>query len=141
LLELFYYEFFHSIDDIITNQISKTLEKYDSYRNKIGDRNLSSEKIIKYKEIKINKEYNNFIPINVKDKYRTLYIILFQAIRLSALLHDIGHPPYSHITEFTLKDIWNELKSIQDKDKNKRQKEFIFIMEIYFIQKVIYGAE
>ncbi len=126
-------EFFQSIDDIITNQISKTLEKYDSYRNKIGDRNFSPEKIIKYKEIKINKEYNNFIPINVKDKYRTLHIILFQAIRLSALLHDVGHPPYSHITEFALKDIWNELKSIED--KNKRQKEFISIMEIYFNSK------
>lgn len=128
-------EFFGNIEGIITNKIINSLEEYDGYRNKIGDRNFAPEKIIKYKEIKINKEYNNFIPINVKDEYRILYVVLFQSIRLSALLHDVGHPPYSHITEFALKDIWNELKNIKDEDKNERQKEYISIMERYFKSK------
>lgn len=29
-------------------------------------------------------------------------IILFQATRLAAMLHDIGHPPFSHIVEYAL---------------------------------------
>lgn len=37
--------------------------------------------------------------------YNTINNIVFQAIRLAALVHDIGHPPYSHVTEFALNDM------------------------------------
>ncbi len=37
--------------------------------------------------------------------YNTVNNILFQAIRLAALVHDIGHLPFSHVLEFSLNDL------------------------------------
>lgn len=128
-------KFFAYIENIIDNQINNSLETYTDYRNKIGDRNFVEEKVLTYKRSKINEEYNNFIPINVKEEHRNLYIILFQAIRLSALMHDVGHPPFSHITEFALKDVWNVLNKIREEDRNENQKQYISIMGKYFKSK------
>lgn len=125
--------FFKNIEEIIDNEIDKNLMVYaDKYRNKVGDRNLSSKKIKLYKKTIIPEEYNSFIPINVEEKYRNIYIILFQAIRLSALMHDVGHPPFSHITEYALKNIWKYVNEIGEDDRNVRQKKYIHSMENYF---------
>lgn len=37
-----------------------------------------------------------------------LYRCLLQAIRLVALFHDVGHPPYSHVIEKVLSDLYKE---------------------------------
>lgn len=43
--------------------------------------------------------------------YSFLYQCALQALRVAALFHDIGHPPFSHIIEYTLKRIYNDIDS------------------------------
>lgn len=57
-------------------------------------------------------EWDNFqlslIPSNVSVNYRRVHVILIQAIRAAALLHDIGQPPYSHVVERAMKKAFEE---------------------------------
>lgn len=42
------------------------------------------------------------------ERERFLYQCLLQAVRIGALFHDVGHPPYSHIIEDTLTGLYNK---------------------------------
>lgn len=74
---------------------------------------------------------HSLIPNNIPDQYKIMYLILIQSIRAAALLHDIGHPPFSHIVEFALKDVYLEYKEKVVNEK-ENAKEFVDIMSKYF---------
>lgn len=62
-----------------------------------------------------------------------LYRCLLQAIRIVALFHDVGHPPYSHIIEDVLKELYQIIELDDSSDWIKtRVKELKKDLDPYF---------
>ncbi len=82
-------------------------------------------------QIELDKLRHSLIPNNIPDEYKIVHLILIQSIRAAALLHDIGHPPFSHIVEYALKDVYLEYKE-KVISETENAKEFVEIMSKYF---------
>lgn len=53
---------------------------------------------------------NHYMPpfSECLEKRKFLYQCLLEAVRIVALFHDVGHPPYSHIIESTLNELYDQ---------------------------------
>ncbi|CAM3891680.1 hypothetical protein [Arcobacter cloacae] len=81
--------------------------------------------IIKEEDLKVsiddmeyfdNKALYQFtIPTKSKAQ-RATYTIFLQTLRIVALLHDVGHLPFSHQVEYALKKVYDKIK---EKEKNQ----------------------
>lgn len=73
-----------------------------------------------------------------------LYRCLLQAIRIVALFHDVGHPPYSHIIENVLKDIYATISNNPDYGWDKKKiDEFKTCLDRFILkdQRVAYKCD
>lgn len=74
----------------------------------------------------------NYAPYDLNTGFnRFLFLCLLQSLRIVGLLHDIGHPPQSHVIEKILGEIDFELRERPEKELNERQKRFLNILSSY----------
>ncbi len=119
-------EFFDIFDKEYANILDSLGQQTEVCADKLGGR-LPRE----IPWIELDKLRHSLIPNNIPDHYNMIHLILIQSIRAAALLHDIGHPPFSHIVEFALKDVYLEYKEKVNIEK-ENTKEFVDIMSKYF---------
>lgn len=139
-------DFFEDAEEYLESAIAKLLEGkiHPTYCNNsykalsdcfvtVNTRTLQSESAKA-----IGKAYQNFkevedvaldhyMPPFSKDldKRKFLYQCLLEAVRVVALFHDVGHPPYSHIMESVLNELYTKCNESSAELNEERSNELI----------------
>lgn len=117
----YFIECAHVFNEISIEPLPRTKEEFEnaiekSIRELFGTPWLYDQNLERYQVASLfgeGKEYQ----ISTYDVF--LFRCLLQALRIVALFHDVGHPPYSHILEDVFKKIYNEIMSNEtEKEKN-----------------------
>lgn len=107
-------------DDEFVNEINKILGSYVRHFEDV------------FSNFQIDDPlYRLGTPNVIKTDQIFVYLVLYQSLRVAALLHDVGHPPFSHVIESALKTVLQQINQIQEKDRTSSQKFFLQVFEGY----------
>lgn len=135
--DMFFYSVLNSSETTLSTLYEIFEQELVSIINKIAKNSQFCEQMLggmtpsNIPQIELDKFRYSLIPNNVPTNYQVIHLILIQSIRAAALLHDIGHPPFSHIVEYALKAVYEENKN-KNPSQNDSLNEFTKVMSKYF---------
>jgi uncharacterized protein len=74
-------------------------------------------------------------PYNVTEQFKDIHYILVEAIRIAGLLHDVGHPPFSHVVENALYTVYSNYLALPESEWSEHISRFMNTMNGYFVDK------
>lgn len=75
--------------------------------------------------------YRCYNPGNIIREHEFSFFVLFESIRLAGMMHDLGHLPYSHIVESSLKILYSRIIHIPEIERSNIQNSFIELLQPY----------
>lgn len=105
-------------DDVQRIRPTALDQKLDQHISQVIQKNLISDRALNHFSLHSTKS-DFSTPVKGQSstyqipgaRERLIYQCILQAVRVVALFHDIGHPPYSHIIENVLKELYQEYRT------------------------------
>lgn len=123
---------FYTLADQKVGDIYQHIKETPDLKGRIPGRKLSTDLKLELEKLECDAFRNSLIPYNVPQNYKSTHLILIQSIRAAALLHDIGHPPFSHIVEYAMRDTYDDITQKNASVRTERMQKYTNILEPYF---------